>query len=182
MQSVLASSAKESPGDDGPATPNIGGLLYYSSPPVSDGQSLNLSKWQAIQLWQAYVKNVDPLTKMLHIPTVQITMFTAINNPSEASDDINALLFAIYFAATTSLPVDDAINLLGQDKSSALNAFKKRLEESLARANLLENPSLVLLRALAIYLVGTILSKFTTSFSSVFHFGLGASFTGAHEP
>lgn len=156
MQSVLVSSSKESDRDGTPTSLNIGVILSSSGSSAMDSQNFHLSKWQAIQLWQAFVNNVDPLTKILHIPTAHITVFTAINNPSEVVEDVNALLFSIYFAATTSLPADDAMNLLGQGKSIALKIFKQDLEQSLARANILDNPSLTLLQALAIYLVSIV--------------------------
>lgn len=120
---------------------------------MADTQSYYPSRWQATQLWQAYVNNVDPIAKILHIPTTQTTFFAAINNPSEIDDDLNALLFSIYFSATTSLTSTDAAHILGQDKSIALRMYKQGLEQSLTCANILETPSLRSLQAMTIYLV-----------------------------
>lgn len=111
------------------------------------------TRWQAVQLWQVFVNNVDPLTKLLHIPTAQTAVFEAINNPRGPIMNVSALLFAVYFAATTTLPADDVHHLLGQEKSTALKMFKQGLEQSLEQANILDNPTLTSLQALAIYLV-----------------------------
>lgn len=80
-----------------------------------------------------FVARVDPIIKILHILMMQATVFTAINNANNVDDDLNALLFAIYFAATTCLSSSGAANLLGQPKSTALNNYKQRLEQSLCR-------------------------------------------------
>ena len=106
-----------------------------------------------MQLWQAFVNNVDPITKILHIPTAQVVVFEAINDPCRKTNDVNALLFAIYFAAATSLQAADVAHFLGQDKSTVLKIFKQGLEKSLEQANVLDNPTLTSLQALTIYLV-----------------------------
>jgi hypothetical protein len=106
-----------------------------------------------MQLWQAFVNNVDPLVKILHLPTAQGTIFATINNPDKVKEDLNALLFSAYFAATTSLKSTDAANLLGQPKSTTLNSYRQGHEQSLAGANILDIPSMRSLQALTIYLV-----------------------------
>lgn len=134
-----------------PAFLKVGGIL--SAPPSAECYSTRPTTWQAIQLWQAFISNVDPLTKIFHIPTVQVVVFEAINNPSKSAKDVNSLLFGIYFAATTSLQAGDVEHLLGQDKSTVLKIFKQGFEQSLEQANVLDNPTLTSLQALAIYLV-----------------------------
>ena len=109
-----------------------------------------------MQLWQAFINNVDPITKVLHIPTAQVLVFEAINDPCRKTKDTNALLFAIYFSAVTSLQATDVEHFLGQDKSTVLKVFKQSLENSLEQANVLDNPTLTSLQALAIYLVSVI--------------------------
>ncbi|KAL4781314.1 fungal-specific transcription factor domain-containing protein [Aspergillus varians] len=130
---------------------NISGIL--SSPPAVESRVFRPTKWQSTQLWQTFVNNVDPLTKILHIPTAQASVFGAISDASETIEDINALLFAIFYAATTSLEEDDVGALLGHDKRTALGVFKLCFEQSLSRVNILDNPSLLSLQALAIYLL-----------------------------
>lgn len=138
---------------------DISGIL--ASSPVAPSRVLQPTKWQATQLWQTFVNNVDPLTKILHIPTGQAHIFGAINDASETAEDINALLFAVFYAATTSLEEDDVDALLGHDKETSLSFFKRRFEQSLGRVNILDNPSLLSLQALAIYLVGSLLLMYT---------------------
>lgn len=134
---------------------SIGGLFSGFNQSKTDTQSYHPPRWHAVQLWQVFVNNVDPITKILHIPTTQTTVFAAINNPDNLEQDLNALLFSIYFAATTSLTSAAAANLLGQDKVVSLNRYKQGLEQSLAGAEILDKPSMKSLQALTIYLVST---------------------------
>ncbi|PVH74877.1 hypothetical protein DL98DRAFT_602819 [Cadophora sp. DSE1049] len=106
----------------------------------------------AIRLWQAYLNNVDPVIKVFHIPTIQSLVYTSINSPSDDNADGNTLLFSIYFAATASLSDLNVLTLLGQDKNTALNNFKRGLEQSLAVSNLLDTPTLLSLQAMTLYI------------------------------
>lgn len=111
------------------------------------------TKKQAVLLWQAYVQNVDVFSKLLHIPTTEALFYSAINDPERASPEVRCLLFAIYFAATTSLAPDDFVAQFGQDKSAALLQFRSGLENGLAAADILERPTLMTLQAFATFIV-----------------------------
>jgi hypothetical protein len=116
-------------------------------------QCLHPSTWQATGLWQTFLQNVDNFNKVLHIPTAQVPVFTAINDPLRANAAVNALLFSIYFGAVISMTPDEVASILGQDKTSALDRFKLGLERSLVQSNFLEAPGLTALQALALFLV-----------------------------
>ncbi|KAH8589594.1 fungal-specific transcription factor domain-containing protein [Bisporella sp. PMI_857] len=120
--------------------PHTGELLYEPS------------RRCAIQLWQTFVNNVDPLFKILHIPTTQGMVYSAINNPSQVGADTNALLSSIYFAGISSLSNEYVMNILGKEKTMALNDFKRGLEQSLAMSNFLDTPTFASLQAITIYI------------------------------
>ncbi|KAK1243459.1 hypothetical protein MKX07_004087 [Trichoderma sp. CBMAI-0711] len=128
------------------------GLL--SSPPVFEEKEKGwrLSRLSATQLWHLFVQNVDATMKLLHIPTDEVTIFTAIHQPESVASDVLALVSAMYFATTVTLELDEAQHVLGVDKSTALRTFKRDFQMHLSRADMLENPTVVLLQGLAIYL------------------------------
>jgi hypothetical protein len=138
-----------------PLSFNLFGLSSYpsSSHLNPSHRQLQPEKWQSIQLWQAFVQNVDPVVKLLHLPTLQLTMYSAIDKPEEAPVDVRCLMYAIYFAATISLDPDETARMLGQRKSAALDQFRAGLELSLASSTILETPTVTGLQALSIYLV-----------------------------
>ena len=127
------------------------GLLASSRYPANSSNVLDLSRWQSAQLWQIYRNNVDPVVKILHLPTVEPLVYSTMNG--EGSDDCRALLFAIYFAAVTSLSEVDAANLLGRNRRCCLLDFQARIEKVLIDAACLDAPSMLSLQALAIYIV-----------------------------
>lgn len=136
------------------ASPMISFDGLISNPQLTvDALSLFPSRGQSTHLWQVYFNNVDVLLKVLHIPTTQPAVFAAINNPKTASQDLNALLFSIYFAAVTSLHQVDTLIIFGEDRQSVLKRFQRGLEVSLHSAAFLDSPTIVSLQAMSIYLV-----------------------------
>lgn len=109
----------------------------------------------ALQLWTAYVKSVDPVLKILHIPAVQSTVVATILDPRSARSSTLALTFAIYFAAVTALchgsnnePID-----LPCGKLTLLKRYKMALDRLLLVTDLMNQPEMTALQALAIYVV-----------------------------
>ena len=136
---------------------DTGGILFGSGQDTSDLQVYQPSQWQALQLWQAFINNVDPMVKILHIPTAQIEIYSAINSPSRAADDLKALLFSIYFAAVTSLSSSSVANILNEPKAVVLERYKKGLELSLSKSRFLDSPGMTSLQAWTIYVVSSLL-------------------------
>src|SRR5277367_6379668 len=62
---------------------------------------------QMFTLWQTFLDNVNPLVKLFHAPTVQQLILEASSNLDNASASTEALMFAIYLCAVTSLRNDD---------------------------------------------------------------------------
>jgi hypothetical protein len=111
----------------------------------------------ALRLWNVYVKSVDPVLKILHIPTVQSIVLATILDPGSAQSSTVALTFAIYFAAVTALCHDnenEPIDLPCQ-KSALLKRYKICLDRLLTVADLMNRPEIVALQALTIYAVST---------------------------
>ncbi|CAI7632608.1 unnamed protein product [Penicillium bialowiezense] len=113
-----------------------------------DSKELYPNRWQATVLWQTFLSRVDPLVKVIHVPSVQSRIFAAINRPESVQADIRALLFAIYFAATTTLLSDDIRN---ESLVADLQRFKQGLEISLYHAEFLDAPTITSLQAMIIY-------------------------------
>ncbi|KAL7793875.1 hypothetical protein V8C37DRAFT_377691 [Trichoderma ceciliae] len=150
--SLLHTPYSETKEEDLDSPFSLMGLL--SSPAVFEEKERGwrLSRLTATQLWHLFVQNVDATIKILHIPTDEVTVFTAIHQPDSVSKDALALVSAVYFATTLTLEPDEAQHILGVDKSNALRTFKREFQMHLAGADMLENPTVVLLQGLGIYL------------------------------
>ncbi|KAF4339303.1 hypothetical protein FBEOM_6717 [Fusarium beomiforme] len=105
----------------------------------------------ANRLWKVFIDSVDPYAKVLHIPSAEMLVYTVTSDPTKASNENLALCFAIYYASVTALPPEEVLNITGEDNKQALLRYRMCLEQSLAQADFLDNPTITLLQALAIY-------------------------------
>lgn len=58
-------------------------------------------------LWSVFQENVDPLAKVLHIPSAELIIREAKKNPSALGPGNEAIVFAIYFSAVNSLQPEE---------------------------------------------------------------------------
>ncbi|KAH0550922.1 hypothetical protein GP486_007712 [Trichoglossum hirsutum] len=104
-------------------------------------------------LWQIYSSNVDPVLKIIHKPTFEENLAKAKFNLDGLSKGTEALMFAMYFAAVTSLKPEECRSMLQMEKSTLHNKYRFAVEQALARAGLLDTRELVILQAFVIFLV-----------------------------
>ncbi|KAM5370301.1 hypothetical protein ACJZ2D_008597 [Fusarium nematophilum] len=151
VRTALATPRSESPPSAIASPFNPMGILSNSSfsTPLA---SLHPPKRTAMKLWKVFIESVDACIKIIHIPTSEILVYTVLQDPSRASAEDLALCFSIYYAAAIALPPDEADHILGEERTQSLHRFKIGLEQALAQADFLENPTLTLLHAIAIYL------------------------------
>jgi hypothetical protein len=105
-----------------------------------------------------YVKWVDPVLKILHIPTVQSIVVATILGPRSAHPSTTlALTFAIYYAAVTALchDGDDQPVDLSCDKTVLLKHYQTALDQLLLTPDLMSQPDMLGLQDLTIYVVST---------------------------
>lgn len=71
-------------------------------------------------LWSVYQENVEPLIKVLHIPSMEPIFREARKNHEQLSPGNEALVWAIYYAAITSLEPEEASSALCKTVESKL--------------------------------------------------------------
>jgi hypothetical protein len=104
-------------------------------------------------LWEIFVENFDPLTKIVHVPTLRPAFEKAVNNTTAIPRSFEALMFAIFSAAVLTLKKDDECQQkFGQTRQSVLAKYTAATEAALARAKFMATTSLVVLQALVIHL------------------------------
>ncbi|KAH0543582.1 hypothetical protein FGG08_002143 [Glutinoglossum americanum] len=104
-------------------------------------------------LWQIYSSNVDPVLKIVHKPTFEKNLLKAKYNLDGLSKGMEALMFAMYFAAVTSLNPEECRSTLQVEKSVLHNTYRFAVEQALARAGFLDTRELIILQAFVIFLV-----------------------------
>jgi hypothetical protein len=104
-------------------------------------------------LWRIYSNNVDPVLKIVHKPTFERNLAKAKFNLDGLSKGMEALMFAMYFAAVTSLKPEECRSVLQVEKSILHSRFRFAVEQALARAGFLDTRELIILQAFVIFLV-----------------------------
>lgn len=115
--------------------------------------SAHPSAIQIFQLWQIYINNVNPLLKLSHISTLQAQIISAGANTAKIAKPLEALMFAIYFSAITSLTDVEVQSTFGEDKTVLLTRFHNATQQALVNAGFMRSTELTVLQALLLYLV-----------------------------
>jgi hypothetical protein len=105
------------------------------------------------RLWQIFVENVNPLIKILHVPTFQQRIFEVSWNIPSISRPTQAIMFSVYTLAITSLSPSDCRKLFDQDKEILLEEYRRSTMQSLIAAELLSTRDLEVLQAFVLFLV-----------------------------
>ncbi|POR35868.1 Putative transcriptional regulatory protein [Tolypocladium paradoxum] len=104
------------------------------------------------KLWQLFLDRVNPLTKVIHAPTVHPYVMEAATNMSNVPIHYQALLFSIYTMAVLSLSDTECIQMFGVSRDTALQKFTAGTKVALIRFNFLKNYNMSALQALVLYL------------------------------
>ncbi|KAI1280188.1 fungal-specific transcription factor domain-containing protein [Xylaria sp. FL0933] len=120
---------------------------------ANDLQELQPDLVNVFRLWQLFVDRVNPLTKLIHVPSMQSIVMNAATDITKVSLTHQALLFSVYCMAVVSLNSQEAIQLLGMTREDALNRFTRGTKIALTRSNFLKNYNMATLQALALYML-----------------------------
>ncbi|KAL6716875.1 hypothetical protein ACLMJK_004787 [Lecanora helva] len=109
---------------------------------------------QLYVLCDTYLTNVDPVFKVLHTPSLRKHLQEgAAELPcSPGPRGLEALKFAICFAASTSMTSEECRHRLGEERDTLTARYRAGTELELARADFLNTDEMSTLQALAIYL------------------------------
>ncbi len=122
------------------------------APEASGLRRLHPQETRIFTLWQIYLENVDPLLKIMHVPTTQAQILRACSHLDTIPPPVEALMFAIYYAAVTSLQTSTQ-SLLSEEPGVLLDRYKFGLEQALVKANFMTMPDMPALQALTLYLI-----------------------------
>lgn len=114
-------------------------------------------------LCDIFAYNVDRVIKILHMPSIR--QYMQEGGPyldySPGTPSVEALSFAIYHAAVTSISEVECRQQLGQAKSVLLAKYRFATEVSLANADMVNTDDITTLQALVILIVSfSIVSSF----------------------
>ncbi|PNP78489.1 hypothetical protein FNYG_08119 [Fusarium nygamai] len=108
----------------------------------------------SVTLLNIFIENVLPLVHIFHMPTTEQWFWDSIVSLDTLDRESEALLFAIYYSSIISMDEGQCLSVLGESRSTLLNKFRFAVEQAMARANLLNTQSLILLQAAVLFLSG----------------------------
>ncbi|OIW33158.1 hypothetical protein CONLIGDRAFT_651873 [Coniochaeta ligniaria NRRL 30616] len=107
---------------------------------------------QSVALLRIFRENVVPLVHIFHMPTTVHLYWDAIASLDSLDKNTEALLFTIYYSAIISMESEQCLSTLGISKEAGLEKYRFVVEQAMARADLLNTQSIILLQAAVIYL------------------------------
>ena len=105
------------------------------------------------QFQRIFTDQIDPMLKMLHLPSLFSTMTTALANPGGVPKSVEAVLLCFCFATVSTMSQDQCQAVLKQDRASVVRKYKKVATQALTNAEFVQYPDLTSLQALSLYLV-----------------------------
>ena len=105
------------------------------------------------RLWQVFLDNINPLTKLIHAPTTQQRLLDASANLDTISKESEALMFAIYLSALQSMSAGECQDIMGENKGVLIRRYLPAVRSALLRANFTSSLNILLIQAFALYLL-----------------------------
>ncbi|CAH0027074.1 unnamed protein product [Clonostachys rhizophaga] len=129
----------------------------------STGHKLHPEPRQIYRLWQQFVEAVNPLIKIVHVPTMQQQILEASWGLENISPPLAALMFSIYSLAVISLSSAQCEATYGEPRPTLITRYRVAALSALIAADFLTTKDLQLLTAFALFLLTDPDSEFTSS-------------------
>ncbi|GJN85276.1 hypothetical protein PLIIFM63780_008840 [Purpureocillium lilacinum] len=133
-------------------TPDNNADLFFQSDVSTSIEELTPDPVHSVKLWQLFLDRVNPLTKVIHVPTVQPIAMEGATNMANIPFHAQALLFSIYTMAAFSLTDSECIATFGISREAAMQKYTAGFKSALMRLNFLKNYNQTALQALVLFL------------------------------
>lgn len=125
----------------GPDTPTVDVMSFWPEP------------GHVWSLCDIFFQRVNPMTKIIHKPTLEKYVPEAASQPLALRSNLRALFFAIFAMAVVSLDADECMKRLGYDREQALRNFSNGARVTFVRMSFLSTCDFTTLQAFSLYLV-----------------------------
>ncbi|OCL15024.1 putative C6 transcription factor [Glonium stellatum] len=106
------------------------------------------------KLREIYVDRVDPLMKILHLPTFWAALINGLRHPQDLSKSLEAAIFAFCLATVSTLKEAECQNIFGVQKSGMYSRYRLATRQALVNAGFLSTSNPMTLRAYAMFMMG----------------------------
>ncbi|KAF7552020.1 hypothetical protein G7046_g7552 [Stylonectria norvegica] len=137
--------------DDLPQDYNCDLLLPSDSFTMST-EDLQPEPVHVFRLWQLFLDRVNPLMKVIHVPTLQPYVMEAATSMGNIPMSYQALLFSVFTMAVVSLSEVEAVQILGMTREDGLRRFTMGTKIALTKFGFTKNYDMAALQALLLHL------------------------------
>ncbi|KAL2129775.1 hypothetical protein VTI74DRAFT_7309 [Chaetomium olivicolor] len=106
-------------------------------------------------LWTTYVERVEPLWKILYIPSTARVVEAISQEPAKASKADECLLFAVYHSATVSMTEEECIAKFRVSRAALLQHYYFAARQALVNAAFLKTTEIAVMQALVLFLLSS---------------------------
>ncbi|ROT39516.1 hypothetical protein SODALDRAFT_349721 [Sodiomyces alkalinus F11] len=129
------------------------GFLFAYRSVEADLSKFHPPPSQILYMWKTYQENVEPLVKVLHVPSMDRLFQGMVEQTVDLSPGNEALVFSVYYATITSLEEEDVQAHLASSKALLLSRYRFGLEQALAKGNFLNTSDMSVLQAFTLFLI-----------------------------
>lgn len=125
---------------------------------MGSGQSLlqhHPNHKDAMVLWNMHTENVEPICKILHIPSVTKMVEYVSQRPETASKSDECLLFAIYYVTAFSITEEECTDQFRQARSTLMQRYQSAARQALVNASFLKTTEMAVLQAYYLFLLSS---------------------------
>ncbi|KAK2028459.1 hypothetical protein LX32DRAFT_619052 [Colletotrichum zoysiae] len=108
---------------------------------------------EVLRLWQVFLERVNPMLKVIHVPSLEPLVFEAATWRLNLNTDFKALICCINAVSIMALSEYEAIQMLSVAKSNALRTSISAMKTALAETDFLRKYNITILQCLVLYLV-----------------------------
>lgn len=108
---------------------------------------------EAMILWNTHIENVEPICKVLHIPSSTKMADEASRKPETASRENECILFAVYHFAVFTLTEEKCEKVFGRSRDALMQRFHFAARQALVNASFLTTTDTSVIQALLLFLL-----------------------------
>lgn len=106
-----------------------------------------------LRLWQIFLDHCNPILKLIHAPTLQQEIISAIANLNNISKSLEALMCSIYTLAVMSLTPGETKTNFGESKEVLFSRYSGLVRRALLNSNILRTSDITVLVAFVLYII-----------------------------
>ncbi|KAK6528580.1 hypothetical protein TWF281_009819 [Arthrobotrys megalospora] len=160
LKETILDSSDDDKGDDWivnnyPNVTNMGTGIFFFGPTnaKADVSGFHPSAAHCVTLWNCFLENINPLTHVIHHPSLSVRVMEYKDKPHTMPRNLEALMFSIYALTVSSMDGRQCQALFQESRNDLLARYRFAAQHALKNAGTLKTTDLIVLQALVFFLL-----------------------------